>query len=132
MAKEQFEKDNAKAYEWLRKARQSCIDYITKVVKEHDNIITFDFDYDDENMNVMYDGGNHPEYASNAFSCLYNVHFDRNGILCVEIEESPDYDFDRMGTLEIMMIAEAIHDSVLPRLSDPEYIAERDYYLGKK
>lgn len=118
MAKEKFLKDNAKAYEWLRKARQSCIEYITRVVKEHNNMICFDFNYDDENLNVMYDGGNHPEYASNCFSCLYNVHIDKNGNLCVNIEDCDDYDFDRMGTDEIMMIAEAIHDSVIPRLEN--------------
>ena len=126
MAKEKFLKDNAKVYEWLRKARQSCIEYITRVVKEHNNMIRFDFDYDYENMNIMYDGGNHPEYASNCFSCLYNVHIDKDGNLCAEIEESTDYDFDRMSTTEIMMIAEAIHDSAIPRLNDPDYEGNED------
>ena len=121
MAKEQFKKDNAKAYEWLRKARKSCIEYITRVVKEHDNMIRFDFDNNKEILTVMYDGGNYPEYNSNCFSCLYNVHINKNGNLCAEIEESPDYDFDRMNTEEIMTIAEAIHDSVIPRLNDPDY-----------
>ncbi len=121
MAKEKFLKDNAKVYEWLGKARQSCIEYITRVVKEHGNMIRFDLDYDDENMTVMYDGGNHPEYASNCFSCLDNVHINNEGCLCSEIEESKDYDFDRMNTIEIMVIAEAIHNSVLPRLNDPDY-----------
>lgn len=118
MAKEQFIKDNTKAYEWLRKAHHSCIEYITRVVKEHNNIIQFDTDYDDEVLSVSYDGGGHPEYASNCYSDVYNVHIDNNGCLCAEIEECDHYDFERMNTLDIMAIAEAIHDSAVPRLDE--------------
>lgn len=126
MAKEQFEKDNAKAYEWLRKARKSCIEYITRVVKERNNIIQFDTEYEDEILSVSYDGGGHPEYASNCFSDVYNVHIDNNGCLCAEIEDCQDYDFDRLNTEEVMMIAEAIHDSAIPRLDDPDYEGNED------
>ena len=132
MAKEKFLKDNAKAYEWLRKARQSCIEYITRVVKEHDNCITFVFDYDDENFCIMYDGGNHPEYASNCFSLVYSVFINKDGYLCVNIEDSSDYNIDRVNTDDVMTIAEALYNSAVPRLSDPEFLAERDYYLRKK
>lgn len=118
MAKEQFQKDNAKAYECLRKARQSCIEYITRMVKEHDNVISFNTEYDDEVLAVIYDGGNHPEYASNLCSDLIDVHFDRNGRLCANIEDCDDYVFDRMNTDDIMLIAEVIHDSVIPRLEN--------------
>lgn len=126
MAKEQFKKDNAKAYEWLRKARKSCIEYITRVVKEHNNIIRFDTDYNDEILCVSYDGGGHPEYASNCYSDVYNVHIDNNGCLCAKIEDCQDYDFERINTEEVMMIAEAIHDSAIPRLDNPDYEEKED------
>lgn len=76
MAKERFLKDNEKAYEWLRKARKSCIEYINRVVSEHKCIIHFDRNYNDENFCIMYDGGNHPEYASNCFSSVESVFID--------------------------------------------------------
>lgn len=104
------------AYKALSKARTSCEDYITEKVKECGGEIVFDTDYDDENINVMYDGGNHPEYASNCFSCLTRAYINDGG-LTFEIEDSNDYDVDRVATEDLMGIAMAIHDSVMPRLS---------------
>jgi hypothetical protein len=105
------------AYDALSKARTSCMEYITEKVKENGGEIVFDTDYDAENINIMYDGGNHPEYASNCFSFLTRAYINDDS-LTFEIEDSNDYDVDRVNTDDLMAIAEAIHDSVIPRLNE--------------
>lgn len=105
------------AYDALSKARTSCTEYITEKVKECGGEIVFDTDYDAENINIMYDGGNHPEYASNCFSFLTRAYINGDS-LTFEIEDSNDYDVDRVNTDDLMAIAEAIHDSVIPRLNE--------------
>lgn len=103
------------AYDAMSKARTSCTEYITEKVKKNGGEIVFDTDYDDENITIMYDGGNHPEYASNCFSYLTRAYIDDDE-LTFEIEESDAYEADRVTTDDLMVIATAIHDSVMPRL----------------
>ena len=103
-------------YDAMSKARTSCTEYITEKVKENGGEIVFDTDYDAENINIMYDGGNHPEYASNCYSCLTRAYIN-DGTLTFEIEDCNDYDVDRVTTDDLMTITMAIHDSVMPRLN---------------
>ena len=106
-----------KAYDILREARKAAIEYITRMLKKHGGKIDFDFNYDRENICVMYDGGNHPEYASNCFSTVYSV-FEKEGELYLNIEDCSAYDFDSMGTDDIITVADAIHDSADQRLDE--------------
>lgn len=104
------------AYKAMSKARTSCTKYITEKVKENGGEIVFDTDYDDENITVMYDGGNHPEYASNCFSPLTCAYIYDN-TLTFEIAECKAYDVDRVNTYDLMTIATAIYNSVMPRIN---------------
>ena len=105
------------AYDALSKARTSCTEYITEKVKECGGEIVFDTDYNEENIAVMYDGSNHPEYDSNCSSYLYRAYINDNR-LTFEIEDTNYYDVDRVITNDLMTIATAIHDSVMPRLNE--------------
>lgn len=63
---------------------------------------------------VTYDGGNHPEYASNAFSTVYavrrNEHFGNIGL---EIDETDFYDIDRVVDVsELSYLAENIGEYI--------------------
>lgn len=106
-----------KAYDILREARKAAIDYITRMVKKHGGEIVFDSDYNEENISVMYDGGNHPEYASNCFSTVYSI-YEKEGEIYLKIEDCSAYDFDHMGTDDIITVADAIHVSADKRLNE--------------
>ena len=118
MAKEEkFVSLAKKAYAAMGKARTEAIDYITRTVKKHGGEIKFDFNYDDENITVMYDGGNHPEYASNCFSTVSGlVYNEENDEVYVDIEDCNEYEFDRMSTDDILTVAKAIYNSADKRL----------------
>ncbi len=92
------------------------MEYITEKVKECGGKIVFDTDYDDENITITYDGGNHPEYKSNCCSHLYRAYINDDK-LTFEIDDTNYYNVDRVTTDDLMTIAMAIHDSVMPRLS---------------
>ena len=118
----QIEKElahNAKYFNnWRRKLRGSCIRYIVAAIQKYG---TIEFDYDnDEYVSVVYDGGNHPEYASNAFSQVNKVYMKKNDIY-VETEDS-DIKETELSTEELYDIATTIHDFCIPRMenADPE------------
>lgn len=50
-------------------------------------------------ISVTYDGGNHPEYASDAYSRVYAVYLDENGKICLEIEDSEEYELERVQSV---------------------------------
>lgn len=116
----QIEKElehNAKFYNnWRRKLRGSCIRYITAAIQKYGPI---EFDYDnDEYVTVIYDGGAHPEYASNAFSQVNNVYMKNNDIY-VETEDS-DIKETELSTEELYDIASIIHDYCIPRIENAD------------
>jgi len=116
MAKEEKFVSLAKeAYTAMDKARIEAIGYITRIVKKHGGEIKFDFNYDDEDITVMYDGGNNPEYARwNTVSGL--VYNEENDDVYVDIEDCNEYEFDRMSTDDILTVAKAIYYSADKRL----------------
>ena len=84
--------------EIANKLRNECIEYLTETVKKNGRI-EFDTENDDEYFTVTYDGGRHPEYATNAFSTCYAVDLDKNGHVFFEIEDCDEYEVTR-ATLE--------------------------------
>ena len=113
------------AYEKLREAREAAIEYITRIVKKHGGEVVFDMDYDVENVTILYDGGNHPEYASNCYSTVYRV-YEENGEVLLETEDSSGYSFDRMRTGDIIDVADAIYKSADLRITEEESETEED------
>ena len=55
-----------------------------------------------------YDGGNHPEYASNAFSTVNIVYLKDNEIL-LDTEDAIGYSIDNISTQELYGICEFIN-----------------------
>lgn len=115
--KTQLKKDADAMYRAMTKARETATAFITDAVNNNGGSIEFDCESDGEYISVAYDGGNHPEYASNVFSTVYGVSMHRNGYLVLETEDCPEYDFTYVDTVDVVKIAEAIEDFVLPRLA---------------
>ena len=117
-------------YKVCVEARKNCKDYLKWAVKKYgkketDNngkiVFTLEFDpeYDDQNINIAYDGGGHPEYASNLFSEVYSVSLWLDEI-SFNIEDSNKYEIDRVETADLLNICEAIKASVIPNLEDED------------
>lgn len=43
---------------------------------------------------VVYDGGNHPEYSSNAFSMVSGVRMNDNDVISIQCDDDEDYYFE--------------------------------------
>jgi hypothetical protein len=56
---------------------------------------------------IVYDGGNHPEYASNVFSTVDGFKLE-NEIIIFDIEDDPQYDESRVCTDDIINLCEMI------------------------
>ena len=67
---------------------------------------------DDRCYTVSYDGGNHPEYASNMFSEVDRV-FVQDGKLYLEIEDDPEYSIDRISWDDVYYLAEFININIV-------------------
>jgi hypothetical protein len=87
--------------------------YLLKVLKENGGGINFD-DYPvQEGICVPYDGGNHPEYASNCFSTVYGVYLDDNDEIYLDIEDCSEYYLDDINWNDIYLVASYIHENIL-------------------
>ena len=56
-----------------------------------------------EGVYVAYDGGNHPEYASTMASGVERIYVD-NGKLYFDLEDEPQYSFDRVMVNDLMFV----------------------------
>ena len=50
---------------------------------------------------IAYDGGNHPEYASNLYSIVYGFRLENNKIV-FDLEDDPSYEEDRVTIMELI------------------------------
>ena len=92
--------------------RTECEEYISSVLEEHGGSIDFD-DYEpDYYVSVTYDGGNHPEYASNAFSVVNGVFINRRGVISLNIEDCSDYELEDINWEEVYDVANYIKEIV--------------------
>jgi len=90
--------------------REGSIKYLRKVLKKNGGKIDFN-DYDTTQfVSVTYDGGNHPEYASNAFSTVNSVFIDKNGDICLNTEDSSGYDIDNISWEEVFEVAQFMYE----------------------
>lgn len=106
--KKQFEEASRKFYECMevrRKVHEISLETIKAVLSETDGN---SMDLDDDNMmSVSYDGGNHPEYASNVFSMVYSVYL-KNGEIFLNIQDCDEYEIDRVDYDDVFAIAEVL------------------------
>lgn len=89
--------------------KKECIEYLIETTKKY-GLIEFDQEVDGEDICVGYDGGSHPEYASNLFSTVYSVEYDdENDELSVNIEDCDGYETEYMTASEVYTIALAVY-----------------------
>lgn len=105
--KEKFELIGEKMLVLQAKLRNECIEYLTRVLKENANHIEWNDEVTDDCISVTYDGGNHPEYASNAFSVVYAINMDENGIT-LETEDCSAYDIDSVPVSELYELCDFV------------------------
>lgn len=92
--------------------RKESTEYIKSVLEAHGNSIDFD-DYDvDYYVSVTYDGGNHPEYASNAFSTVNGVFINRRGVISLNTEDCSDYELEDVSWEDVYNLAEYLKDEI--------------------
>jgi hypothetical protein len=100
-----------------RKIREKSEKYLQMVLAEHDGKIDFD-DYDPEEfVSVPYDGGNHPEYASNCFSTVNGVFTDEKGHIYLNIEDCSEYPLTDVDWDDVYNIADYIENQILDIVS---------------
>lgn len=93
-----------------QKLRRESLDYLKKLCEENG---TINLDVLDVCVGVTYDGGNHPEYASNACSDVINVHLNKKGNVMLSIEDCEEYDTDRISDGELAGVAQEIYRGLL-------------------
>lgn len=93
------------------KVWKGCEEYLTKVLKKNGNEI----DWQDiaptlpEYISVGYDGGNHPEYASNLFSTVYGLKLDKSsGEISLHIEDCNEYPLAYISVDELLGVCEFV------------------------
>ena len=97
---------------------KNCNNYLKQALIENGGSISF-HEYDDDGLqlddnafSVPYDGGNHPEYASNCFSDIERVYLDGDSIY-LEIEDCEEYGIERIDIYTLYDLCEYIHDVIL-------------------
>lgn len=108
--KVKFEEVADKFFEASHELRKECIKYIKNVVKKHE---TLDFSDCEYNVCVPYNGGSHPEYASNCFSNVYSVSLDKKGNIVLEIEDCGEYGIEEVPTEQVYDLADFIKNVYL-------------------
>ena len=96
----------------IQEIRLESIRYLKEVTEKNNGY--FDLtEYDDDygSVCVTYDGGNHPEYASNAFSTVQAVKV-KDDTLLFETEDTDWYDTDNVDTFELFGVASFIDEII--------------------
>lgn len=94
-----------------RKIKEGSLEYLKKVLKKNGGKISCDVD--DFCITVPYDGGRHPEYASNEFSMVEEIYLKDNKIY-LAIEETDEYEIDRINDDDIYNLAMFVYEKVKP------------------
>lgn len=86
-----------------------CTDYIKEVLDFlPDNKIEIDCNYP---VSVPYDGGNHPEYASNCFSDVLSVYCE-NDCIYLEIEDCKKYGIKNINANNLYDLVQSIKQTL--------------------
>jgi len=112
-------------YRVLRKRlNDECIEFIKEVATAWQGkqfplqTINREFDVEDAYCCIVYDGGNHPEYASNACSEVEGVFIDDKGKLALSIEDCGHYTIDRVDYCDLDTIAYALDGGIVYMLDN--------------
>lgn len=86
-----------------------CIEFLADIVKKQGGLIDMD-DFSDA-VSIVYNGGNHPEYAS-GYSTVHNIHLNDDNRLYVGIDEDDDYSIEDLSASELYYIALVIYEEI--------------------
>ena len=93
--------------------REKSEKYLQMVLAEHGGSIDFDDYNPEEFISVPYDGGNHPEYASNCFSTVHGVFNNENGDICLNIDDCSEYPISDLDWDDVYYVAYHIEHNIL-------------------
>lgn len=106
-------------YNVCGEVRKECVKFVADVVKHWGkdgfplSEISREFDVFEADVQIVYDGGNHPEYASNACSMVYSVYADENGRISLHTEDCAEYDQDRIEIVDLTTLVEGVNAAVM-------------------
>lgn len=111
---EKYQETFEKRSELSIQLKNECKEYIINTLKSREShkISFYAEEYCDYQPTVVYDGGRHPEYDSNAYSSVEEVYLDEKGELHIDIEDCSDYSTDSLSADEWYDIAEAVNNYV--------------------
>ena len=117
MKKESYLKQADVLYESIipaqRDIRKKSEKYLQMALAEHGGSIDFN-DYDPEEfVSVPYDGGNHPEYASNCFSMVYGVFINKDGNICLNTEDCSELPISDLNWDSVFSVASYLNTQIL-------------------
>lgn len=103
-----FEKTEEKYHEVANQLTNECKEYVLEQLekKEGKRIDVYN-EYQNEPISITYDGGNHPEYASDAFSSVESVEINDGGYICIETEDG-EMDFDFLNVEDMLSITHLV------------------------
>lgn len=104
----------------IQEIRLESIRYLKEVTEKNNGY--FDLtEYDDDygSVCVTYDGGNHPESASNSFSTVQVLKLDGDKLV-LETEDTDWYDTGNIETFELYGVASFINMILLTRKDELE------------
>ena len=108
---------NIERHELDKKLRLDVTEYLKGL--PFDAYGTFEFNEDYGYPCVTYDGGNHPEYASNAFAEVRGVAKDKYGDIGLILDEEDFYSLDRISDIgEVSYLAVVIDDVLKSKKED--------------
>ena len=97
--------------ETQKEIRKESENYIRKALEKSGGTISFE-NPKGEVVSVTYDGGRHPEYASNAFSMVEDAFLNDKNEICLNTEDCEEYEISRIDWDEVYDVAMFIHDIV--------------------
>lgn len=96
----------------INEIRKESIEYLREVAEENQGFFDLTEFNDFGSVCVTYDGGNHPEHASNAFSTVQVLKLDGDKVV-LETEDTDWYDTEDVETFELYGVAKFINALLL-------------------
>ena len=105
-----------------RQIAKKCLAYLKRELKKNNGSIAF-FDnegnaIDSAYVSVTYDGGRHPEYASNAFAQVDGIYFNEKGNIVLNTEDDDEYGIENISWDELYEVADFVYEHAAPYWKD--------------
>ena len=101
--------------------KKRCLAYLKRMLKkaEGNRLDFYDEDgngYGGEYVCVSYDGGRHPEYASNVFSSVRGIFLNDKGVVTLDTEDDDEYSMSSITWDELVNVADYVYRVLMPTL----------------